>query len=146
MKWIKKGLIYAPTGEDGWRNQFAFLPTPLLLKNGRLRVFVNMCEKNMVGRVGYVDVNPENPSEVYEVSEKPVLDIGKAGTFDDNGVGQIDMLPVGGKLYMKRRSFSAYVFCSLLDSSIASLAFACALLRASISKVNSFSRTSIISI
>ena len=100
MKWIKKGLIYAPSGKDDWKNQFAQCPTPVLLKNGRLRIFADMCEKNMTGRVGYVDVNPENPSEVYEVSEKPVLDVGRPGAFDDHGADQTDILPVGDKLYM----------------------------------------------
>ncbi|MBO4644654.1 MAG: hypothetical protein J5716_08630 [Alphaproteobacteria bacterium] len=100
MKWVKKGLIYAPAGENGWKNQFAMCPVPFLIDKDRLRVLVNMCDENMIGRVGYVDVNPENPSEVYAVSETPVLDIGKAGAFDDHGAVILDLLNLGDKLYM----------------------------------------------
>lgn len=91
MKWEKKGLIYCPSGEPGWRNQFAMLPTPLLMQD-RLRVFLGFCDEKNVGRIGYVDVNPDNPSEVYTISRFPVFDIGRPGAFDDNGVVPISIL------------------------------------------------------
>lgn len=99
MKWEKKGCIYSPKGEDGWRNQFAMTPVPLLLGD-RLRVFVGFCDENMVGRIGYVDCNPNNPMEVYEISKSPVLDIGRIGSFDDNGVVPISLINENGKILL----------------------------------------------
>lgn len=33
-----------------------------------------------------MDVDANNPSRILEVSERPVLDIGTPGSFDENGV------------------------------------------------------------
>lgn len=97
--WKKKGLIYCPSGDAEWKKQFAMLPTPYLMGE-KLRIFIGFCDEKNVGRIGYVDVNPENPSEIYEISKNPVLDIGKAGSFDDNGVVPISILKKGSQIYL----------------------------------------------
>nr|WP_308624420.1 hypothetical protein [uncultured Eisenbergiella sp.] len=91
MRWKKKGLIYCAQQDAFWKNQFAMLPTPLLMED-KLRIFVGFCDANNVGRIGYVDVKPENPKEIIAISENPVLDIGRAGSFDDNGVVPISII------------------------------------------------------
>ncbi len=99
MKWKKKGLIFNVDNERPWQNQFAMLPTPLLIDD-RLRIFLGFCDKHNVGRIGYVDVNPQNPKEVLEVSSKPVLDIGRKGCFDDNGVVPISIVKKDDKIFL----------------------------------------------
>lgn len=99
MKWKKKGVIYAAQNDVDWRNQFAMLPTPILVDN-KLRIFIGFCDEKNVGRIGYVDVNPQDPSEIIEVSEKPVLDIGRKGCFDDNGVVPISILRKEDEIYL----------------------------------------------
>lgn len=91
MKWEKRGLIYCPDGKSEWMRQFAMLPTPILV-DGVLRVYTGFCTSENVGRVGYLDLSPENPSEIIKISEKPVLDIGRKGCFDDNGVVPISII------------------------------------------------------
>jgi len=98
VKWIKKGLIFAPDGSKPWMRKYAFPPTPILRSNDVLRVFVAFCDENTVGRVGYVDLDPDNPSRVLGVSKKPVLDIGAPGAFDENGVVPTCVVRVGGQL------------------------------------------------
>ena len=121
MKWQKKGLIYATDGQLEWQNQFAMLPTPLLLNN-KLRIYLGFCDKNNVGRIGYVDVNPNNPSQIYKISDKPVLDIGRDGCFDDNGVVPVSILKVKNKIYLYYIGFQLgvkvpyYMFCGLAIS------------------------------
>lgn len=85
MHWQKKGLIYGAHCENEWMHNSALQPTPILI-NDKIRVFVGFRDKNGVGRVGYVDVNAMNPSEIIKVSSVPSLDIGDPGCFDDNGV------------------------------------------------------------
>ena len=97
--WKKKGLIYKADNIYPWRNQFAMLPTPILVDN-KLRIFIGICDKDNVGRIGYVDVNPNNPSEVLCVSREPVLDIGRKGSFDDNGVVPISVIECDGKIFL----------------------------------------------
>jgi len=86
MKWEKKGLIFKPDGSSQWAKHTALQPTPLLLDNGVIRVFIGMRDDEGVGRVGFVDVSAHNPLEVVGVSQEPCLDIGIPGAFDENGV------------------------------------------------------------
>jgi predicted GH43/DUF377 family glycosyl hydrolase len=100
MRWAKKGLVYAPDGRLGWARKYAFPPTPYLLDERTVRMYVAFCDENTVGRVGYVELNLEDPGTVLRVSERPVLDIGRPGAFDENGVLPTCIVPVGDRLYL----------------------------------------------
>jgi predicted GH43/DUF377 family glycosyl hydrolase len=100
MKWLKKGLLYCPDGSAPWAQQYACLPTPMLIDSQRLRIFLAFCDQKMIGRVGYVDVDPDNPENILTISPQPILDIGKPGRFDENGVVPTSILPVADKLFM----------------------------------------------
>jgi hypothetical protein len=45
-------------------------------------------------------VEADNPSKIIAVSERPALDIGSPGAFDDNGVILGDVIAKDGRLYM----------------------------------------------
>lgn len=100
MKWEKKGLIYRPDGSLPWARRHAFPANPLLLDNGVLRLYVAFTDEDFVGRVGYVDVDPDDPGKVLGVSQRPVLDIGAPGAFDENGVVPTSIVRVDDLLYM----------------------------------------------
>jgi hypothetical protein len=86
VKWLKKGLVFAPDGKREWARHSAAQPTPILLDDDTIRVFVGFRDAQGVTRLGYVDVAAQDPAKVLAVSERPILDIGLGGTFDDNGV------------------------------------------------------------
>jgi len=95
------GRVYAPDGSRAWAKRYAFPPTPCLREGGGvIRVYVTFCDAEMVGRVGFVDVDADDPSRVLRVSEEPVLDIGTPGAFDENGVVPTCTLEVDGRLWM----------------------------------------------
>lgn len=100
MKWEKRGLVYAPSGALDWARQYAFPPIPVRMPDGGLRLYLAFCDENTVGRVGYVDVAPESPGTVLDVSQRPVLDIGTAGAFDENGIVPTSLIEVGDELWM----------------------------------------------
>jgi predicted GH43/DUF377 family glycosyl hydrolase len=100
MKWRKQGLIYAPDSSRSWVKKYAYPPVPLFRKDGTLRIYAAFCDENTVGRIGYVDIDASNPSRVLSVSERPVLDIGVPGAFDENGVVPTCILEVGDELYL----------------------------------------------
>ena len=128
-KWKKRGLIYCPDGSVEWQKQFAMLPTPWLISDDRLRVFVGFCDDKNVGKIGYVDVNPNNPKDVIEISKKPILDIGDDGAFDDNGVVPISIIEHENKVYLYYIGFQQgvkvpyYMFCGLAISEDGGLTF-----------------------
>lgn len=86
MRWGKRGLIYGPDGSSSWAKYSALQPTPHLLNDDIIRVFLGFRDDQGIGRVGFVDVESNDPSKICRVSRDPVLDIGIPGTFDDNGV------------------------------------------------------------
>lgn len=100
MKWMKKGLIYCPHGKYSWAKRHAFPPTPYFISESKIRVYVAFCDENTVGRIGFVDIEAEDPSIVLNVSKEPVLDIGVPGAFDENGVVPTSIVEVGDKLYL----------------------------------------------
>lgn len=100
MKWRKHGIVYAPGGSVSWARSHAMIPTPVLLSPTLLRVYCTFCDEHMVGRPGFVDLNPDNPMQVLNVSKAPLFDIGRPGTFDENGILPCAVVPVGHQYYM----------------------------------------------
>lgn len=100
MIWEKKGIIYIPPRDGSWRDNSALTPTAFQLSSRVIRVFVSFRDPKGVGRIGYVDVNAENPSEIIKISDQAALDVGDRGMFDDNGVILGDVLRVNGRIYL----------------------------------------------
>lgn len=105
MKWIKKGLIYCPDGSCSWARSHAMVPTPYFAGDDVLRLYVGFRDKNGISRIGFVELDANNPSKVLKVSENPLLDVGAPGTFDDNGVIPSSVVNFNGKLYLYYFSF-----------------------------------------
>ena len=83
--WTKKGKIYSRDGGTFFKSH-AMRPVPYLRENGTLRLFISSrCQDDMMHPT-YIDVNPNNPSEVIDVGENPLLKIGSSGLFDDSGI------------------------------------------------------------
>jgi len=85
MKWRKRGLIYKESGRYSWCRQRTYLPTVDVLDD-RLRVYFASLDDRMVGQVGWVEVEKDNPSKIIRIAHNPVLVCGDAGLFDENGV------------------------------------------------------------
>lgn len=83
MQWEKRGLIRP--ADVIWADHSFLQPTPLLLGNV-IRTYGGLRDKNGISRIGYLDLDAHNPSNVLGMSKTPVLDIGQPGFFDDNGV------------------------------------------------------------
>src|SRR5262249_7708059 len=99
MRWEKLGRVYNAGGE-GWAASHAFLPTPLLLDERRIRVYVAFLDAERVGRIGYVGVGARDPRRVLGVWREPLLDVGRPGTFDDSGVNPVCLVEHAGRKYL----------------------------------------------
>jgi predicted GH43/DUF377 family glycosyl hydrolase len=100
LKWVKKGLVYVPDGILEWAKHTVMTPTPILIRPEIIRVYAGFRNDAGVSRIGFVDVDANNPIQVLSVSTAPVLDIGIPGMFDDNGVILGDVVLYKQKLYM----------------------------------------------
>lgn len=108
MKWRKCGKIELKNLAE-WQKYYQMLPTPFERMGGVLRIYTGFCDSKNIGRIGYVDVKAENPSIVLAISDKPVMDIGRAGAFDDNGVVPVDILRNDDKIYLYYVGFQSGV-------------------------------------
>lgn len=100
--WNKKGLVFdsARDALGGWMQHSALTPTPYRLDDERIRVYAGFRDADGVSRIGYVDVLADAPTRIIGISEAPVLDVGRAGCFDDNGMILGDVIDAPGGLHM----------------------------------------------
>jgi hypothetical protein len=100
--WNKRGLVFEPArqGVGGWMQHSALTPTPYRLDEETIRVYAGFRDAQGVSRIGYVDVWARDPMVVLRVSAEPVLDIGRGGCFDDNGMILGDVVDAPGGLHM----------------------------------------------
>lgn len=100
--WAKQGLIFdtARQGVGGWMRHSALTPTPYRLDDERIRVYAGFRDADGVSRIGYVDVRADDPATVVRVSAEPVLELGRGGCFDDNGMILGDLVDAPGGLHL----------------------------------------------
>lgn len=95
----RKNLIYVPDGSLWWARTHAMTPT-IDIQNDRIRVYFSSLDDNMIGRIGFVDLDKNNPENVLFISQKPIFDIGADGTFDDNGVIPSSIITYQNRKYL----------------------------------------------
>jgi hypothetical protein len=100
MNWIKKGLIYCPSGQNGFDVSHCHKPTPLILDEHTVRVYFGVRDSSVKSRTTFVDLDINNLSNVLYVHDKPTLDLGKIGTFDDSGNNVCSVVREGDLVYM----------------------------------------------
>ncbi|EHK9184208.1 TPA: hypothetical protein ACGVAZ_004242 [Vibrio vulnificus] len=116
MKWKKLGLIFDGKSNVEWHADSALTPTPFKLNDEVIRVYAGFRDAQGASRIGYVDVLINDPAKVVKVSDKPCLDLGENGCFDDNGVILGDVVRHGSEIRMyyvgfqlvKKAKFLAY--------------------------------------
>lgn len=86
MHWKKLGLFIAPQRDKWWSLTHAMIPTPDALGNGVFRVYYSGRNDQNQSHIAWAEVSLNEPFEVLNYSDGPVLAPGELGCFDDNGV------------------------------------------------------------
>ncbi len=100
MNWIKKGLIYNVAHYSDWAYSHAHKPSVLLLNQNILRIYFGVRDRQNRTRTTFIDVNPDNPKEIIYEHDRPVLDLGKLGAFDDAGANVSCLVKHNDLIYM----------------------------------------------
>ena len=100
MNWIKKGLIFKPEGQYDWMTTHAQCPTVDQIDGDLYRIYFSGRDKLNRSRVGFVEIDIKEPQRILRLSEKPILDLGKLGCFDSNGVTPTCVVNHGGRKYL----------------------------------------------
>jgi hypothetical protein len=97
--WESLGRVHVVDGRRAWAQTHAFIPTPLMLAD-RIRVYFAALDEDRYGRIGWVDLDREDPRRVVAEAEEPVLDLGPLGAFDDSGVNPSCVLQQSGRILL----------------------------------------------
>ncbi len=92
FKWKKKGLIWAPSLENQWAQEYGQNPNALVLDD-RIRIYFSSRKKSVssggyISYIFFVDVEKDNPSKIIAIYDTPVLNpsgLGETGSFDEFG-------------------------------------------------------------
>ena len=102
MGWQKLGLSFVTDRQRPWMVSHACTPTGLYLPDGdRIRVY--FAPRNARGQSipTYLEVAAKDPTEVLYLHERPILELGERGTFDDGGIMPCSLVEAGdGRLHL----------------------------------------------
>jgi predicted GH43/DUF377 family glycosyl hydrolase len=99
-KWVKSGLVYAPSGAHDFDISHCHKPTPLQVDDDTIRVYFGVRCSKVKTRTTFIDVDADNPNKIKYIHDKPVLDLGKIGAFDDSGANVSSIVRRGDTIYM----------------------------------------------
>lgn len=84
----------------------AQLPVPVVLEGGRLRVYFSTRDGQNRSRSGFFETEPDEPANVAYVHDRPALDLGEPGAFDDRGAMASCVVESDGEQYLFYTGFT----------------------------------------
>lgn len=98
FKWEKLGRIFNPQEVSGrpWLKEFAQAPAALIFETF-VRVYFS-CRPGpdnngqYVSYTAFVDFDRNDLSKIVNIAEKPILDLGETGTFDEFGIYPVSVI------------------------------------------------------
>jgi len=100
MRWKKKGRIFKPDGQFDWVISHGMLPVADHIKDDLFRIYFSGRDELNISRTGFIEIDINEPTKILHLSESPILDIGKLGSFDDNGVSPTWIVNYNDKKYL----------------------------------------------
>jgi len=104
FKWRKLGRVFNPQEVDDkyWLKEFAQAPSVLIFDKF-VRVYFSCrplpdANGKYVSYSAYVDLNKYNLLEILNIAEKPILQLGELGTFDEFGVYPVSVIRNGADI------------------------------------------------
>jgi predicted GH43/DUF377 family glycosyl hydrolase len=100
MKWKKLGLVFAPDHNNEWMVSHASNPIAEWVDEDIFRVYFSCRNKEKKSSVGFIDIDIKNPRNILKISDKPVVQPGKLGIFDDSGASMGCLVSIDNKKYL----------------------------------------------
>jgi len=97
--WKQLGCVFVPDGQREWSRSHAQAPTALLMDD-RIRVYYGTRNAENRSRTSFFEVDRADPTRLINVHDRPVLDLGKPGTHDEDGVIASQIVVVGDEMRM----------------------------------------------
>ncbi len=100
MKWIKKGLIFKTEDNYDWMLTHSQVPLVDKISDDVLRIYFGTRDKHNQTVTTFIEVEADNPQKILYVHNKPVIELGNLGCFDDSGVMPSWIVDDNGKKYL----------------------------------------------
>jgi hypothetical protein len=100
VRWVKKGRIFSVEGRSEWMAHHACVPVADPVGDDVLRIYFGPRDTRGRTRTAFIEVRADDPSQVLRVHDRPVLDLGRLGAFDDSGVMPSCLVNHEGKKYL----------------------------------------------
>lgn len=100
QKWKKIGQIFCVDKNYSWMYSHASVPIAQHLCDDLYKIYFSCRNKNNESSIGYFIIDINNPKNVLQISESPVLEKGELGCFDDSGVMGSCILYLNNKIYL----------------------------------------------
>ena len=100
MNWKKLGQIIQPNPKYSWMSHYAG-PSFVRELDGKLLVYVSGRDAENISRVGIVEISIDNDEcSIMKIEDKPCLEIGQIGLFDENGASYPWLVEHNNKIFM----------------------------------------------
>lgn len=105
FRWKKLGKVFDPKDltESSWMHEFAQSPSVLLVDGAAVRVYFCSRPKpdtngQYLSYISFVDLDRNNLRNILRVCERPVLELGTYGTFDEFGTYPVSVIRAGDEV------------------------------------------------
>lgn len=96
-KWEKMGLVYACDFHGTGYAQDAFID---VVSDDVWRIYYTARTKDVCSLPYALDVEAGSPQKIIRICDKPLLTLGRSGTFDETGITLTSIVQVGGEKYL----------------------------------------------
>lgn len=100
MLWKKIGNIFSPDNNFEWMVSHAAAPFAELLTDDVFRIYFTSRNNKNQSFIGFVDINFNDNFKVIKISEKPLIEPGQIGLFDDSGVVMAYLITINHQKYL----------------------------------------------
>jgi len=97
MRWEKLGHIFCADGHSEWMHSHAMIPVAERIDGDLFRIYFSPRDKLNRGHSAYLDIDMRHPTKVERLHDKPVLEPGALGCFDDSGALANSIVEVKGR-------------------------------------------------
>jgi len=100
MRWHKLGRVFCPDDNFPWMRTHAANPVGEHLGDDTYRIYFSARDEKNRSSIGWVEIDLKRPTEVVRISDRPILEPGRVGTFDDSGASMGWLVQCGSERYL----------------------------------------------
>jgi len=86
MQWQKLGQVFGPMNNYEWMVSHAANPVAKHLEGDVFRIYFSSRDQENRSSIGFVEIDIKHPNQILKLCDKPILQSGERGGFDDKGL------------------------------------------------------------